>query len=214
MKASFASAGLPQVPYEKVNAEEIRDSDSIKLLLQRLENKIGYPCFIKPANLGSSVGITKGYKREQLISGLKLASNFDKRIVVEKFIHARELECAVLGKKRKEVSVVGEIKHNSDWYDYHTKYSSNLSQALIPAPIPQRISDKIHQLSLAACEATSAHTIARVDFFYNEFKNEIFINEINTLPGFTKQSMYPMLWSASGLNMIELVAQLIEIAME
>ena len=113
-----------------------------------------------------------------------------------------------------KASIVGEIQHNSDWYDYQSKYSSSLSKTFIPAPITKEISEKIQKLSLDACVAISAHSIARVDFFYVESKNEILINEINTMPGFTKKSMYPMLWAASGLNIEELVAQLVESAKE
>tara|TARA_Y100001968_G_C19365639_1_gene722367 strand:- start:257 stop:1318 length:1062 start_codon:yes stop_codon:yes gene_type:complete len=214
MKAAFAAAGLPQVPYASTETNEIRNTKSLRLLIKRLEDQLGFPCFVKPANLGSSVGISKAYNDKQLEQGLRLACNFDSRIVIEKNVTARELECAVLGKHQLKASIVGEIKHSSDWYDYQTKYASGLSKTLIPAPLPKKISEKIRQLSLKACEAISAHSIARVDFFYNETKNEILINEINTLPGFTKQSIYPMLWAASGLSIEELVRQLVETARE
>tara|TARA_Y100001968_G_scaffold42730_2_gene32806 strand:- start:1132 stop:2193 length:1062 start_codon:yes stop_codon:yes gene_type:complete len=214
MKAAFAAASLPQVHYESANAKDITDPNSLLLLIDRLEKQIKYPCFVKPANLGSSVGISKAYNQSELETALKLACSFDSRIVIEKNVQARELECAVLGKKEMRTSIIGEIQHNSDWYDYQAKYSSGLSKTIIPATLAKNVSERIRQLSLAACEAISAHSIARVDFFYDENKNEILINEVNTMPGFTKQSIYPMLWEASGLNIEELVAQIIETTKE
>ena len=214
MKAAFAASGLPQGPYIAAEAKTINNDRSLSLLIKQIENQLEYPCFVKPANLGSSVGISKNYDCKQLKEGLKLACTFDNRIIIEKNIPGRELECAILGKQEIKASIVGEIQHDSDWYDYQTKYSDGLSKTLIPAPINQDIAEKIQKLSLDACAAISAHSIARVDFLYNESKKEIYINEINTMPGFTKQSIYPMLWSASGLNIEDLVAQLVESAKE
>ena len=212
MKSAFTAAGLPQALYQSVKADEIKQQDSLKLLLSRLEEKINYPCFVKPANLGSSVGISKAKNRKQLLEGLKLAAEFDERIVIEKSVIARELECAVLGKKELKTSLIGEIKHNSDWYDYQTKYLNNNSKTIIPAVLPEDIANSIYQLSLAACEAISVEGIARVDFFYDETNNKVLINEVNTLPGFTTKSMYPMLWEASGLNLEKLVAEIVKTA--
>ena len=214
MKAAFKAAGLPQTAFESAESPQIRDPDSLEQLINRLEQNIAYPCFIKPANLGSSVGISKAHNRQELVKGLDLAAHFDDRLVIEKNINARELECGVLGKKNMQTSVVGEIKHNSTWYDYEAKYSSNKTEILIPAPIPKKISEEIRQLSLKACSAISVDSIARVDFFYNETNNEVLINEVNTLPGFTNQSMFPMLWSESGLNIEALVAKLVQTAQE
>tara|TARA_Y100001968_G_scaffold116859_1_gene106242 strand:+ start:12845 stop:13909 length:1065 start_codon:yes stop_codon:yes gene_type:complete len=214
MKAAFSAAGLPQVRYESAETRQIKSINLLEILLKRLEERIGYPCFIKPANLGSSVGISKAHNRKQLIEGLELASEFDDRIVIEENIYARELECAVLGKKELRTSLIGEVQHDSDWYDYQTKYSSKGSNPLIPAPLGKDIANKIQKLSLDACKAISAEGIARVDFFYDEKNNEILINEINTLPGFTNQSMFPMLWAASGLNLEKLVAEIVKTATE
>ena len=214
MKAAFSAAGLPQVSYEKTERSEIVNTQNLKNLIKRLQNNIGYPCFIKPANLGSSIGISKAYNQKELIKALNIAINFDNRVIVEKNITARELECAVLGKKKMQTSIVGEIIHKSDWYDYQSKYSSENSTTIIPASLPKNVSDEIRKLSLAACKAISADSIARVDFFYNETNNKILINEINTLPGFTNKSIYPKLWEASGLNIEKLVAELIETAKE
>ena len=214
MKAAFASAGLPQVPYLSFTSHQLDNIESLKDFISKLEEKIGYPNFVKPANLGSSVGISKTHTREQLIKGLKLASSFDSRIVVEKSVAVRELECAVIGKKNLRSSVPGEIKLNSEWYDYQAKYSEGLTKILIPAPVKVEVAEKISQLSIKACQAISAYGLARVDFFYQESNNKLWINEINTMPGFTSQSMYPMLWEASGLNLNNLVAQLLETAKE
>ena len=214
MKASFAAAGLPQVSYIHIDANNIKSSDQISSFIKRIDSQLGFPCFVKPANLGSSVGISKVYNQNELIKGIELASNYDKRIIIEENVNARELECAVLGKKTMRASTVGEVNHLSDWYDYETKYSQGRSQAIIPAPIPPIITKKIQELSLMACKAINVYGMARVDFFYKEDTSEILINEINTLPGFTAQSMYPLLWKASGLNLEKLVSMLVDTAKE
>tara|TARA_Y100001968_G_scaffold292816_2_gene298344 strand:+ start:36705 stop:37766 length:1062 start_codon:yes stop_codon:yes gene_type:complete len=214
MKSAFASAGLPQCGYETTEVNEIKNLNSLILLIKRLEKNIGYPCFIKPANLGSSVGITKAYNSKELKQGLEIASQLDSRVLIEKNVLGRELECAVLGKAKMQTSSIGEVQHHSDWYDYQTKYSANSIKPIIPAALPKLITQKIQSLTLAACKAIAAHSIARVDFFYSDVRNEILINEINTFPGFTAQSMYPMLWAASGLTIEDLVSQLIETARE
>ncbi|MDP6834324.1 MAG: D-alanine--D-alanine ligase family protein [Prochlorococcaceae cyanobacterium ETNP1_MAG_9] len=214
MKAAFKAVGLPQVPYSAAFADELLDNDHRFALLSKLETQLGYPCFIKPANLGSSVGITKASNKNELLEGLKTAAKHDYRMVVEKAVIARELECAVIGNKTLETSAVGEVRFEADWYDYETKYSHNSSQSIIPAPIPKGISDKVKELTLQACKAISSHGLARVDFFYQEETHEIWINEINTLPGFTTQSMYPMLWESVGVTLEQLVAKLVETARE
>ena len=172
------------------------------------------PVFVKPTCLGSSVGISKARTRQELNEGLDLAAELDQRIVVEKGVKARELECAVIGVKTLEASVVGEIRFDADWYDYTTKYSDGLSHTLIPAPIASHHSDQVRQMALAACRALCVSGMARVDFFYDDHQDRLWINEINTLPGFTSLSMYPMLWDASGLPLETLVARLVENARE
>ena len=210
MKAAFSAAGLPQVRYESAETRQIKSINLLEILLKRLEERIGYPCFIKPANLGSSVGISKAFNREGIINGLKEASLHDTRIVIEKAINCRELECAVMGNDELISSLVGEIRFNADWYDYQTKYlATESNKIIIPADLKPAISNKIRKLSLEACQAISVTGMARVDFFYSYDTQEIFINEVNTLPGFTAQSMYPLLWEASGLNLEELVANLV-----
>jgi D-alanine-D-alanine ligase len=212
MKAAFAAAGLPQVPYACVEAEELQQAP--EALVLRLEQHLGYPCFIKPANLGSSVGISKATNRAELLAGLKLAASHDPRLVVEQGVSARELECAVLGQRQMHASVLGEICFEADWYDYDTKYSEGKSHTVIPAQVPADLGERARAMAIAACRAVGASGLARVDFFYSEASGELWLNEINTLPGFTSQSMYPMLWEASGVPLEELVHQLVQLAQE
>jgi D-alanine-D-alanine ligase len=212
MKAAFAAAGLPQVPYACVEAGEL--SAAPEALLNRLEQQLGYPCFIKPANLGSSVGISKATNRAELLAGLHEAVRHDPRLVVEQGVNARELECAVLGRSQMRASVLGEICFDADWYDYETKYSEGLSHTVIPAEVPAAISERARAMAIAACRAVAAEGLARVDFFYGRDSGELWLNEINTLPGFTSQSMYPMLWQASGVPLEDLVHELVLLAQE
>ena len=212
MKAAFAAAGLPQVPYACVDAAELQGNP--EPLLSRLEQQLGYPCFIKPANLGSSVGISKATNRNELLAGLQEAASHDPRMVVEQGVQARELECAVLGRRQMRASVLGEICFDADWYDYETKYSEGKSHTVIPAVVPAAIADQARSMAIAACRAVAAEGLSRVDFFYAEATGHLWLNEINTLPGFTSQSMYPMLWEATGLPLEELVHQLVELAQE
>ncbi|MCP9771418.1 D-alanine--D-alanine ligase [Synechococcus sp. Tobar12-5m-g] len=217
MKAAFAAAGLPQVPYAAVQAAELGADP--ERLLDRLEAQLGYPCFVKPANLGSSVGISKATDRRSLLTGLRQAAAFDPRLVVEQGVTARELECAVrsLGNGPGgplQASVVGEIRFEADWYDYETKYTEGLSSTEIPARLPEAVSAELRRLAILACQAVAASGLARVDFFYDETNGTIWLNEINTLPGFTSQSMFPMLWQASGVSLEDLVHQLVGAAGE
>jgi D-alanine-D-alanine ligase len=214
MKAAFAAVGLPQVPYACVAAAEL-EADP-EALLDRLERQLGYPCFVKPANLGSSVGISKATDRAQLLSGLREAAVLDPRIVVEQGVSARELECAVKGGNGRalQASVLGEIRFDADWYDYETKYSEGRSHTVIPAVVPEAISARARTMAIQACQAVNAAGLARVDFFYDEASGELWLNEINTLPGFTSQSMYPMLWAASGVALDALVHELVQTAGE
>ena len=209
MKAAFSAAGLPQGPYRPVLASELGSNSQ---LLDELETQLGYPCFIKPANLGSSVGISKATNRSELQAGLDLAASHDSRLLVEKGLQVRELECAVLGGQHLKASVLGEVSFDADWYDYETKYSSGLSSTQIPADLPEAISSRAQLLAIEAVQAVGASGLSRVDFFYEEASGNLLINEINTLPGFTSQSMYPMLWKASGVPLEELVHQLLELA--
>jgi D-alanine-D-alanine ligase len=183
-------------------------------LCDQIEETLGYPCFVKPANLGSSVGIAKVRSRSQLEAALDNAASYDRRLIVEAGIVAREVECAVLGNDHPKASVVGEITYNSDFYDYETKYTEGRADLIIPASLPASVTSQIQEMALQAFDAVDAAGLARVDFFYVEATGEVFINEINTIPGFTATSMYPQLWAATGISFPELVDQLIELALE
>ncbi len=214
MKSIFKSFNLPQAPYIHLNKENILNNFFMQYIFDQIDKIIKYPCFVKPANLGSSIGITKSYSKEELINALEVAGNYDERIIIEKNIVGRELECGVLGKSIMKSSVVGEVKFETDWYTYASKYNEKLSSTIIPADLNIDISNKIQKLAIDACKAINAFGLARVDFFYQENTQQIYINEVNTLPGFTKTSMYPMLWEASGLKLEKLVANLIDISRE
>ena len=214
MKAAFAGAGLSQVPYVGLHASELNDSARREGVLDRIEADLQYPCFVKPANLGSSVGISKVRNRDELESGLDHAAQLDPRLVVEQGVDARELECAVLGRDQLRSSVVGEVRFDADWYDYTTKYTAGLSTTVIPAELPEGVAERVQQQALEACAALGVVGMARVDFFYDNTSHQLWINEINTLPGFTSQSMYPMLWEASGVTLDQLVHKLVQSAGE
>lgn len=215
MKMAFESAGLPQVKYMAIARSQIwSDPCVFPKLCDQIETELGYPCFVKPANLGSSVGIAKVRSRSELEKALDQAANYDRRVIVEAGVTAREVECAVLGNDYPRASVVGEITFESDFYDYETKYTDGKSTLIIPAKLPQEIISKIQEMAIQAFKAVDGLGLSRVDFFYVESTREIFINEINTLPGFTAFSMYPQLWAASGVSFSNLVDQLIQFALQ
>ncbi|MDA0267345.1 MAG: D-alanine--D-alanine ligase [Cyanobacteria bacterium] len=215
MKIAFTQAGLPQVKYLPVTRAEIwSDPCVFPKLCDRLEATLGYPCFVKPANLGSSVGIAKVRSRSELEAALDSAASYDRRIIVEAGVVAREVECAVLGNDVPKASVVGEISFDSDFYDYETKYTAGQADLMIPADLPEAVSRQIREMAVQAFQAVDAAGISRVDFFYVEATGEVLINEINTLPGFTATSMYPTLWEATGIPFENLVDQLVQLGWE
>ncbi|QYX32578.1 D-alanine--D-alanine ligase family protein [Sphaerospermopsis torques-reginae] len=215
MKTAFAQAGLPQVKYKAITRAQIWSNPCIfPKLCDEIEATLGYPCFVKPANLGSSVGIAKVRSRQELETALDNAATYDRRIIVEAGVVAREVECAVLGNDNPKASVIGEITFDSDFYDYETKYTEGKADLLIPAPLPETVVQQIQEMALQAFAAVDGAGLARVDFFYVEATGEILINEINTLPGFTSTSMYPQLWANTGISFTELVDQLIQLAIE
>lgn len=215
MKTAFAHAGLPQVRYQVVHRDQVWSNPCVyPKLCDEIEAALGYPCFVKPANLGSSVGISKVRNRAQLEAALDSAASYDRRLIVEAGVVAREVECAVLGNDQSRASVVGEITYRSDFYDYETKYTEGKADLIIPADLPDAVTQKIQETAVAAFRAIDAAGLARVDFFYVEATGDVLINEINTLPGFTATSMYPQLWAASGVSFPELVDQLIQLALE
>ncbi|MGB0562815.1 MAG: D-alanine--D-alanine ligase family protein [Spirulinaceae cyanobacterium] len=214
MKLAFAQAGLPQVDYVGVTREQVwSDPCVFTKLCEQIEDELGYPAFVKPANLGSSVGIAKVRSRSELEAALDSAASFDRRLIVEAGVeNAREVECAVLGNATPKASVLGEISFESDFYDYETKYTAGKADLAIPAPVPTEVAQQIQAMAIAAFQAVDGAGLSRVDFFYNDATGEIFLNEINTLPGFTSTSMYPVLWENTGIPFPELVDQLIELA--
>jgi D-alanine-D-alanine ligase len=215
MKIAFEQAGLPQVKYKALTRAQVWSNPCVfPKLCDEIESALDYPCFVKPANLGSSVGIAKVRSRSELETALDNAATYDRRIIVEAGVVAREVECAVLGNDQTKASIVGEITFNSDFYDYETKYTLGKADLLIPAPIPDAVSRTIQDMALQAFAAVDAAGLARVDFFFVEATGEVLINEINTFPGFTATSMYPQLWAYSGIPFAELVDRLIQLALE
>jgi len=205
--------GIPQAAYLIINKKEY-EKDSVKTI-EMIEQKFGYPCFVKPCNAGSSVGVTKAHDRNELIQALEVASRYDRRILVEEFIDGREVECAVLGNDDPIASTVGEIIPCNEFYDYHAKYSDeSTSEIRIPADLPQETIEKVRSLAVKAFKALDCSGLSRIDFFVRRDTGEVILNEINTMPGFTKISMYPKLWEASGIPYSELIDRLIELAIE
>ncbi len=212
MKAVFAAHDLPQVAYRAVTRhrwDHRRDE-----VLADLE-QLPAPRFVKPANLGSSIGIRRTVDLAELVEAVGAALAFDRRVIVERgVVGARELEVGVLGNDDPDVSPVGEIGHRSDFYDYATKYTDGRADLLIPAPVPEAVAQRCRDLAARAFAAVDAAGLARVDFFYREDDDDVILNEINTMPGFTRHSMYPKLWAAAGLPYDRLVARLLELARE
>lgn len=212
MKKLFADAGINQCDYHYFTRTQWqRDQHEI---IVKLEDRLGYPSFVKPANLGSSVGISKARNREELIEAIELALRFDIKVIVEEFVDAREVEVSVLGNDEPIASVPGEIVSSSDYYDYEAKYSDGQSEMLIPAPLDEELADRIRECAIAAFQAIEGNGITRADFFVRRSDNAILINEVNTMPGFTPYSMYPLLWRETGLSYAALLDKMIELAIE
>ena len=212
MKMIFATAGLPNVNY-LVFRRNRWERDPIAVL-DMIEQQLGYPNFVKPVNLGSSVGVNKAHNREELKHALKVAAEYDHKIIVEQGINCRECECAVLGNDEPIASVVGEVVASNEFYDYSAKYISNKSQVIIPADISQSTAQEIRRYAVEAFLALDLSGLSRVDFFIERETGKVYINEVNTLPGFTQISMYPKLWEASGVPYPELLDRLIALALE
>ncbi len=212
-KQIFSAAGIPQSPCQ-IHTRFDWQSDKAGVL-SSIEQSLGSPLFIKPANLGSSVGISKAHDRNSLISAIELALEFDNKIVVESAMeNCHEVECAVLGNQDPQASVVGEIIPGAEFYDYQTKYIDDKSKTMIPAQISEAAAEQVRELSLRAFKAIDGSGLARVDFFVNKDSGEVTLNEINTLPGFTPISMYPLLWQKSGIAYADLIDQLVDLAFE
>ena len=211
-KTLWRGLGLPVVDFLSLRRRDLEDD--LDAALNRVELSISYPCFTKPANLGSSVGVSKARNRAELEAGLQVAARYDAKILVERGVDARELECGVLGNDEPIASVVGEILPGADFYDYRAKYLDTGSQALIPADISPDLAAEVRRLAVTAFKAVDAAGLARVDFFLERGTDRLYVNEINTMPGFTEISMYPKLWLASGLSFAELVTRVAELGIE
>jgi D-alanine-D-alanine ligase len=212
MKMIFQAAGLPVCDYLVYRRGEWeREPESI---LDAIEQRLGYPNFVKPANLGSSVGINKAHDRTELAQAINVAAEYDRKIVIEKGLNCRELECAVLGNDEPIASVVGEVIASNEFYDYDAKYLDNKSQTIIPADLPRETAEEIRRQAVKAFLALDLSGLARVDFFLERATGQVYINEVNTMPGFTQISMYPKLWEASGIPYKELLDRLIELGIE
>ncbi|HEX5111048.1 MAG TPA: D-alanine--D-alanine ligase family protein [Vicinamibacterales bacterium] len=213
MKKLFAAEGLPIVPYiAALRPEWDRDARG---LTARVARELKYPVFVKPANLGSSVGISKAKSDAELAAAMELALQFDRKVVVEAAVpKAREIECAVLGNDDPEASVPGEVVPSREFYDYQAKYLDEGSKILIPAPISKEQADEVRRLSILAFRALDGAGMSRVDFLMSGDTGELFLNEVNTIPGFTTISMYPKMWDASGLAYPALLERLITLALE
>lgn len=223
-KIIFEKAGIKQAKYEYIRKfkdkyiyvdksfnEEILDIDEV---IKKIDENLKYPMFIKPSNSGSSVGINKANNLEELKYAIEFASKYDKKILVEEGIVGKEVECAVLGNEEVKASCVGEIKPAEDFYTFDAKYNNQESKVLIPASIPEEMTEEIRKLAVKAFKAIDGKGLSRVDFFANEKTNEIYVNEINTLPGFTTISMYPKLFEKVGIKYTDLLDKLINLALE
>lgn len=212
MKKAFADAGLPQCVFRYVTRSQW--SKQQEFYVMECEVALGYPCFVKPANLGSSVGVSKANNREQLIAAIEYAFRFDRKVIIEEFIDGREIEVAVLGNDEPKASIAGEIISSNDFYDYKAKYIDGKSTMAIPAPLDEQQMNEVREMSIRAFQAIEGTGLSRVDFFLERSTGKWFINEVNTLPGFTPFSMYPLLWRETGLPYKELLDELIALAIE
>jgi D-alanine-D-alanine ligase len=212
MKAVFRMSGLPVADYLPVMRWDWESNPPE--VLQRVEQHVGCPCFVKPANLGSSVGVTKVHEARELPAALDLAARYDRRLLVEVAINAREIECSVLGNDHPIASLPGEVIPEREFYDYVAKYFDEQTQLIIPANLSQEKTTEIQALAVRAFLALDLAGMARADFFLCKDSSQVYVNELNSIPGFTHASMYPKMWEASGLSYPELLDRLIKLALE
>jgi D-alanine-D-alanine ligase len=211
MKNIFAQAGLPQVKYVwSTRSEWKADQEGA---LSHVENEIGYPCFVKPANLGSSVGISKCTSRVELAAAFEEAFQFDRRIIIEEGVIAREIEIGVLGNDFPECSVAGEIVPKKDFYDYKAKYEDQDTALIIPAEVSNEDYENLKNMAVKAYKALDCSGLVRADFFVTR-DGKALINEVNTMPGFTPYSMFPLLWKHTGVEYPQLIEQLVKLALD
>ena len=213
MKTIFQQRDLPILKWMTIRRKEWqKDKEKI---LSSIENGFEYPLFVKPTNLGSSVGITKVHEKEELEGAIDLASSYDRKILIEEGLEeVREMECGVLGNDEPRASVVGEVIPAGEFYDYDSKYINKETQLIVPADLSDGVSQEVQEIALRAFKAVDAAGMARVDFFVSKKENKIYLSEINTIPGFTSVSMYPRLWEAGGVSYPDLIDQLIQLALE
>lgn len=209
MKQLFTIAGLNQTPYTYFIRSEWEQSQED--ILSKCEDELNYPLFVKPANLGSSVGISKATNRMELKNAIEFALKFDRKIIIEQGVVGREIETAVLGNDVPKTSVVGEINQSTDFYDYDSKYKNGTAELIIPADVNEKVKNEIADMAKRAFKILDCSGLVRADFFVTA-QNEVLINEVNTLPGFTPYSMYPQLWQKSGLSYQDLINELIVLA--
>src|SRR3989440_198042 len=212
MKLVFQAVGLPVADYLVYRRNQWERSP--EFILDAVEQRLGFPCFVKPVNLGSSVGVNKAHGRIELEHAINIAAEYDRKIIIEHGINCREVECGVLGNDEPIASVVGEVLASNEFYDYRAKYIDGKSQVVIPAHLAQAIAEEVRRQAVQAFLALDLSGLARVDFFIEKETEQVYINEVNTLPGFTTISMYPKLWEASGLPYAQLMDRLIELAIE
>ena len=211
-KLVFSAAGLPIVDWLTARRGDFeRDPETV---CDGIEAKFPYPVFVKPANLGSSVGVGKAHDRDELRACLATALEFDRKAIVEPGVNCRELECGVLGNDEPIASIVGEVVPSNEFYDYRAKYVDNASRLYLPAEIPAETAQTIREMAVAAFLALDLSGLARVDFFLDKDSGQVYLNEVNTMPGFTQISMYPKLWEASGIPYPELLDRLIQLGLE
>jgi D-alanine-D-alanine ligase len=211
-KTLLAAAGLPVTP--GIGVIEIDHRHDPAATRRRIEDELCFPVFVKPANGGSSVGVTRVPDAAALASALDVAFECDGRVVVERAIEAREIECAVLGNQRPEASILGEIRPSREFYDYAAKYLEDSTELLVPAPLDGPAAERLRELAVRAFRALDLRGLARVDFLVERASGAAYVNEVNTLPGFTPISMFPRLWEASGIPFPRLVERLVELAIE
>jgi D-alanine-D-alanine ligase len=212
-KQIYERAGIPVAEYLSFLSSECMASP--KKVVKAVEQELKYPVFTKPANTGSSVGISKAHNRKELLEGLAVAAGYDRKVIVEQGVkNAREIECSVLGNDNPIASVPGEIIPSNEFYDYDAKYVDGKSTAVIPAELPKKVVKEIQRIATQAFKVLDLAGMARVDFFVTRKKNRIYLNEVNTIPGFTSISMYPKMWEASGISYSELLDRLIGLAID
>lgn len=212
MKTLFRAAGLPTPGFLGVFTREWRaDPEAVT---GRVASHLGFPCFVKPANLGSSVGISKAHSASELPAAMAAAAEYDLKLILERSVEdAHEIECGVLGNEEPVASVLGEVLPSREFYSYEAKYVDEASELLIPAPLPEAVAEQARALAVAAFQAVDCAGLGRVDFLITRGSHQVFVSEINTIPGFTQISMYPKLWEASGLSYSALLDRLIELAL-